>query len=67
MLRGWTRVRPHKTPLIPAKAGTQADLDDTGAERDPLDSAWVPAFAGMSGMGEGRAPPKPARSGEAAP
>ena len=37
-----------KTPLIPAKAGTQAVLAVT-TQQETTNSAWVPAFAGMSG------------------
>jgi hypothetical protein len=37
------------SPLIPAKAGTQAFSVWPGAERK---NTWVPAFAGMSGFGE---------------
>jgi hypothetical protein len=38
----------HFFPLIPAKAGTHAELG-TGEADAGWDSAWVPAFAGMSG------------------
>jgi len=36
------------TPLIPAKAGTQAELA-ASFQNETTYSAWVPAFAGMSG------------------
>jgi hypothetical protein len=35
-------------PFIPAKAGTQAELAVT-TQQNITNSAWVPAFAGMSG------------------
>jgi hypothetical protein len=35
-------------PLIPAKAGTQAE-PAASIRNETLTSAWVPAFAGMSG------------------
>ena len=50
-------VRPVLTPLIPANAGTQTRRLDAGwmvAERlapTSESSIWVPAFAGMSGVG----------------
>jgi hypothetical protein len=38
-------------PLIPAKAGIQAESGlGLTAFALSLDSAWVPAFAGMSGI-----------------
>jgi hypothetical protein len=38
------------TPLFPAKAGIQTDAGlALPALGDVADSAWVPAFAGMSG------------------
>jgi hypothetical protein len=38
-------------PLIPAKAGTQAESQDLAQAGNAFaDSAWVPAFAGMSGV-----------------
>jgi hypothetical protein len=44
-------VKHSPSPLIPAKAGTQAESQDLArAERAFIDSAWVPAFAGMSGV-----------------
>ena len=46
-------MKPTQTPLIPAKAGTQAALAVT-AQQDTTNSAWVPAFAGMSGRKKDR-------------
>jgi hypothetical protein len=46
----------YPNPLIPAKAGTQAasagfaQCSSMSGARSPT-SAWVPAFAGMSGRG----------------
>ena len=37
-----------QTPLIPAKAGTQAAPAVT-TQQDTTNSAWVPTFVGMSG------------------
>jgi hypothetical protein len=37
-------------PLIPTKSGTQAACVRAGAQQILEDSAWVPAFAGMSGI-----------------
>jgi len=43
-------ARPHKIPLIPAKAGTQVFLGWIGQAQRLQEKAWVPAFAGMSGL-----------------
>jgi hypothetical protein len=42
-------MRPTSIPLIPAKAGTQAELEDLASARDIPHAAWAPAFAGVSG------------------
>ena len=39
------------SPLIPAKAGTQAFLSSLVAGLRASEKTWVPAFAGMSGVG----------------
>src|SRR6478752_8008432 len=44
------------SPPIPAKAGTQA-VSVVSSGTLAAGSAWVPAFAGMSGSGRGRAQP----------
>jgi hypothetical protein len=45
------------SPLVPAKAGIQVSFVSTGSAfqgcseyKDRTEKAWVPAFAGMSGM-----------------
>ncbi len=38
-------------PLIPAKAGTQAEVVSSRIAQAGK-AAWVPAFAGMSGVGQ---------------
>ena len=44
----------HLNPIIPAKAGTQAEVG-VSLRMFAAASAWVPAFAGMIGE-EGRHP-----------
>jgi hypothetical protein len=44
----------YPTPIIPAKAGTQAEAAASIRSETPI-SAWVPAFAGMIGT-EGQHP-----------
>ena len=48
---------PTQFPLVPAKAGIQAELDNLARRSGAPGmlfcvSAWVPAFAGMSGVEE---------------
>jgi hypothetical protein len=37
-----------KTSIVPAKAGTQAELA-ASFQNETIHSAWIPAFAGMIG------------------
>lgn len=46
------RDKSFRHPLIPAKAGIQAGVECVGDVLPCKSGVWIPAFAGMSGVGE---------------